>query len=71
VVCLYVIPVKLYFFGNLWGYGFVKKTRISSGSSLRAIKESENIDLNIGGSGVNSETGFELPDPKLVYRGDD
>jgi len=25
-VFLYVIPVIHYFFGNLWGHGFVKKT---------------------------------------------
>jgi len=24
-----------------------------------------------GGVGEKSETGFELPDPKLVHRGDD
>jgi len=32
------------------------------------------IDLYIWGkrgSGVNSETGFKLPDPKLVNKGDD
>jgi len=27
VVCLYIIPVIRYFFGDLWGQGFVKKKK--------------------------------------------
>jgi len=40
---------------------------------MSEIKKHENLDLNFWGEGrgVNSETGFELPDPELVYGGDD
>jgi len=43
-------------------------------SEIKNIKNIANFELHFGGKrgwGVNSETGFRLPDPELVYGGDD